>query len=73
MATDRIAAGYPVELRPGLLRITAPNPSPLTAEGTNSYVIQGEAPILIDPGPDNAAHRETLLHALGARFQLRSS
>ncbi|MEO1703863.1 MAG: MBL fold metallo-hydrolase [Pseudomonadota bacterium] len=67
MAPDRIAAGYPVALRPGLLRITAPNPSPLTAEGTNSYVIQGEAPILIDPGPDNAAHRETLLHALGGQ------
>ncbi|MEM9840781.1 MAG: MBL fold metallo-hydrolase [Pseudomonadota bacterium] len=67
MAPDRIAAGQPVELQPGLLRITAPNPSPLTAEGTNTYLIKGASPILIDPGPMNTAHKDVLLRELGGR------
>jgi hypothetical protein len=30
--------GEPVELMPGLLRLTAPNPGLMTGPGTNSYV-----------------------------------
>jgi glyoxylase-like metal-dependent hydrolase (beta-lactamase superfamily II) len=43
--------------------VRAPNPSPMTLSGTNSYVIDcggGEA-ICIDPGPLIAAHVEALL------------
>ncbi len=43
--------------------IRAPNPSPLTLTGTNSYVIDcgnGEA-ICIDPGPPIESHVEALL------------
>lgn len=49
-----------------LLRVTAPNPSPLTGTGTNSWVIasQGEVAV-IDPGPAIAAHLQALSDAVG--------
>jgi glyoxylase-like metal-dependent hydrolase (beta-lactamase superfamily II) len=45
-----------------ITRILAPNPSPLTLEGTNTYFIdagKGEA-IVIDPGPDIPAHIDAI-------------
>ena len=37
--------------------ILAPNPSPMTLEGTNTYLIGGEdAVIVLDPGPNDEAH-----------------
>lgn len=59
------------ELAPGLLRILAPNPSPMTYWGTNTYVLgEGSERVLIDPGPDLATHRAAVLAALpsGARI-----
>jgi hydroxyacylglutathione hydrolase len=53
------------ELAPGLLRILAPNPSPMTYWGTNSYLLgEGTERVLIDPGPDLVRHRGALLAAL---------
>lgn len=53
------------ELAPGLLRILAPNPSPMTYWGTNSYVLgDGRERVLIDPGPDLPKHRAAILAAL---------
>lgn len=46
----------------GVVRITAANPSPLTLEGTNTYVAAGW---VIDPGPDDAAHLEAVAAAAG--------
>lgn len=52
-------------MAPGLHRIRAANPSPLTGSGTNSYLVGAGANLaLIDPGPALAAHREALLQAL---------
>jgi len=43
-------------LAPGLRRITAPNPSPMTFTGTQTYLIgQGEVAV-IDPGPSHEGH-----------------
>jgi glyoxylase-like metal-dependent hydrolase (beta-lactamase superfamily II) len=37
-------------------RVLAPNPSPFTLEGTNTWVV-GEGPtVVIDPGPDDSHH-----------------
>lgn len=51
----------PVTATAALLR--APNPSPMTLSGTNSWVLraQGAATsVVVDPGPDDAAHLATL-------------
>jgi glyoxylase-like metal-dependent hydrolase (beta-lactamase superfamily II) len=41
---------------PEIERIVAPNPGPMTLDGTNTYLI-GEAPAyVIDPGPADEAH-----------------
>jgi glyoxylase-like metal-dependent hydrolase (beta-lactamase superfamily II) len=38
-------------------RILAPNPSPMTLEGTNTYLIgRDDALIVLDPGPDDDSH-----------------
>jgi hydroxyacylglutathione hydrolase len=57
----------PVTLAPGLVRLRAPNPSPLTGTGTNTYLVGTAAPALIDPGPDLEAHLAAIRAALGPR------
>ncbi len=57
-------AGRAVELEPGVVRVIAPNPSPMTFRGTNSYLVGETALALIDPGPDLTDHAEALLAAL---------
>jgi glyoxylase-like metal-dependent hydrolase (beta-lactamase superfamily II) len=42
----------------GVTRIRASNPSPLTLDGTNTYVAEGW---VIDPGPDDPAHLDAVL------------
>lgn len=54
-------------LEPDLTRLVAPNPSPLTAEGTNTWLLGGREVCVIDPGPDDPRHLEAILHALEGR------
>ena len=37
-------------------RVLAPNPGPMTLEGTNTWVVGADPAIVIDPGPDDAGH-----------------
>ncbi|UWQ44201.1 MBL fold metallo-hydrolase [Leisingera aquaemixtae] len=56
--------GRAVELEPGLRRILAPNPSPMTFRGTNTYLIGTGSLAVIDPGPECAPHLEAILAAV---------
>lgn len=57
--------GVAETLEPGLRRIVAPNPSPMTFRGTNTYLLGTAALAVIDPGPDNPAHLNAILAAVG--------
>ncbi|MEX3315299.1 MBL fold metallo-hydrolase [Sulfitobacter sp. PS-8MA] len=51
-------------LEPGLRRIVAPNPSPMTYRGTNTYLLGDTDVAVIDPGPDSPAHLDAILAAI---------
>lgn len=51
---------------PLVRRVLAPNPSPYTYTGTQTYIVgSGDAVAVIDPGPANDAHIEAILAAVG--------
>ncbi|KPF50696.1 NUDIX hydrolase [beta proteobacterium AAP121] len=65
-----LLAGRVVALSPRVLRITAPNPGPMTGPGTNTYLVgggEGGGWTAIDPGPDSEPHLQALLAALAER------
>lgn len=41
---------------PEIVRITAPNPGPMTLSGTNTYVVGSSPAWVIDPGPADEGH-----------------
>ncbi|MEO8477817.1 MAG: MBL fold metallo-hydrolase [Actinomycetota bacterium] len=43
-----------------ILRVLAPNPDVYTLEGTNTWIVGTEPSLVIDPGPDIAAHLDTV-------------
>ncbi|AID28842.1 glyoxylase-like metal-dependent hydrolase (beta-lactamase superfamily II) [Mesorhizobium sp. USDA 4775] len=59
--------GQGVNVGPDVQRVTVRNPSPFTFHGTNSYVIGRDTLAVIDPGPDDEAHLQTLLGVIAGR------
>jgi glyoxylase-like metal-dependent hydrolase (beta-lactamase superfamily II) len=54
-------------LEPGIARLLARNPSPFTFTGTQTYFV-GEAELaIVDPGPDDGDHLESLIRAIAGR------
>jgi hydroxyacylglutathione hydrolase len=49
---------------PPIQCLSAPNPSPLTGTGTNTWLIGATDIAVIDPGPDLSSHLEAILRAL---------
>lgn len=53
----------PEQIAAGVVRLIAPNPSPMTGAGTNSYVVGESRCAIIDPGVDDAEHLDALVAA----------
>ncbi len=55
--------GVPSALSPLVRRIVAPNPGPFTGPGTNTYLVGIDEVAVIDPGPDDAGHIDSIIGA----------
>lgn len=67
MIADAPQPGLPVNLRKDLVRIVAPNPSPMTYWGTNTFLLGREKLAVIDPGPLSTQHLDAILATVGAK------
>ncbi|TAV14701.1 MBL fold metallo-hydrolase [Rhizobium ruizarguesonis] len=61
------AYGQAVPVVAGVERVTVNNPGPFTFFGTNSYIVGSSSVAVIDPGPEDEAHFQALMAALGGR------
>jgi glyoxylase-like metal-dependent hydrolase (beta-lactamase superfamily II) len=52
---------------PEVLRIVAPNPGPMTLEGTNTYLYGSDPCAVIDPGSEDEGHLEAIRVAAAER------
>jgi glyoxylase-like metal-dependent hydrolase (beta-lactamase superfamily II) len=55
MATQMPTA-EPAPNHPEIVRLVAPNPGPMTLNGTNTYVVGEDPAYVIDPGPEHEGH-----------------
>jgi glyoxylase-like metal-dependent hydrolase (beta-lactamase superfamily II) len=54
--------GEAMDMLPGLRRVVAPNPGPMTYHGTNSWLLDGpDGLTVIDPGPNHPGHTAALV------------
>jgi len=60
------------EVAPGVRRLTAPNPGLMTGPGTNSYLVGDAEPVVVDPGPVDAAHTAAIVAAAAALGPVRT-
>lgn len=58
-----------MQLSPSLRCITAPNPSPMTGAGTNTYLVGNDRVAIVDPGPSIPSHIENILEIAGDRIE----
>ena len=58
-----LTPGVASALSPLIRRIVAPNPSPMTGPGTNTYLVGIDEVAVIDPGPDDEGHIEAIVGA----------
>ncbi len=57
--------GQAQSVAPLLRRVLAPNPSPMTFRGTNTYLLGDRELAVIDPGPASQHHLSAILAAVG--------
>ena len=66
---EKITTGVPVDIAPGIVRVTAPNPGVMTGPGTNSYIVGDRELVVVDPGPAIESHVAALCAAVGDRLK----
>lgn len=54
-----------------IVRVVAPNPGPMTLEGTNTYLYGSDPCVVIDPGSDDEGHLEAVRVAAQGRGGIR--
>jgi glyoxylase-like metal-dependent hydrolase (beta-lactamase superfamily II) len=59
--------GVAEAVSPLITRVMCCNPGPFTFTGTASFIIGRRSLIIIDPGPDDAAHLKAVMAAIGTR------
>jgi glyoxylase-like metal-dependent hydrolase (beta-lactamase superfamily II) len=59
--------GSPVDVAPGVVRITAPNAGPFTFKGTNTFIIGTDRVAIVDPGPFGEKHLWAIVNHVGDR------
>src|SRR5437899_2799466 len=77
LAADREASTSVADLTPGVAcalsplvrRVLAPNPGVMTGPGTNTYLVGVDEIAVIDPGPDDPAHLDTVAGCGGDRIR----
>ncbi|HUE95071.1 MAG TPA: MBL fold metallo-hydrolase [Longimicrobiaceae bacterium] len=52
---------------PAVRVVLASNRSPMTLDGTRTYLVGTDRPVVIDPGPDLPAHVDAIVRALAGR------
>lgn len=52
---------------PGVMRILAPNPSPMTFWGTNTYLLGHDTLAVLDPGPADPSHLDQIMASVAGR------
>ncbi len=57
-------------LESNIKRLIAPNPSPMTHWGTNTYLVGQDSFAVIDPGPNDHSHFEAILEAAGGKERI---
>ncbi|RVT40678.1 MBL fold metallo-hydrolase [Sphingobium algorifonticola] len=62
-----LPTGVLMPLSPLVSRVLAPNPSPFTFTGTQSYFVGQTELAVIDPGPADPAHIAALMHGIAGR------
>ncbi|MDB6097848.1 MAG: hypothetical protein QOK23_542 [Gammaproteobacteria bacterium] len=64
-ARPQLAPGKTTFLAQGVRRIVAGNAGLMTGPGTNTYLLGDKEIAVVDPGPDDAGHLESILSAAG--------
>lgn len=67
MAEFDVIPGQPRQLAALLSVVVAPNASPMTHTGTNTYLIGDRELAVIDPGPNDPAHLAALMRTIAGR------